>query len=148
MPIVITAFFIAMTALYYSSYEPQRDVQAKSIVADVAATSALAYRESVINYLNANPGYVGLVNPMLLTPLTGAPRFSGWDGVVSGGTLFIYEQVPSNTPNILDRIYRKTGKSHLVGRKVNGQLVSANGLATGIAVPADVPEYAITLVGK
>ena len=148
MPIVIAAFFISMTALFYAKFEPQQALQAKTVIADATSTSVLAYREAVIDYLNLNAGFSGVVTDAMFTPLTGALRNANWANLVSSGTLFIYEATPTNTAYLLDKIYSKTGKSHLVGRNVSGFLVSANGQATGIAVPASVPNGAITLVGK
>lgn len=148
MPIVIASFFLAMTALFYAKFEPQQDVQAKTIVADATATSVLAYREGVIDYLNANPGFSGVVTNAMFTPLTGAIRNTSWVNVVSGGALYIYEVSPSNEPYLLDQIYRKSGKSHMVGRNVSGTLVSTNGLSTGVTVPAVVPNGSIIFVGK
>jgi hypothetical protein len=70
--------------------------------------------------------------------------------VLAGGALYVYE-VSANSPRtdqMLDLLYRKTLSSFMVGRNAGGTLVSANGLATGVAVPAAVPNGAILIFGK
>lgn len=148
MPLLIVTFFIAMTAMITALNAPQQAVDRQTVIADATATSLLAYREGVINYLNANSGFSGVVTDALFTPLTGAVRNTRWTNVVSGGSLYVYETSLSNTPYILDQIYLKTNKSFMVGRNSSGFLVSANGIASGIAVPGVVPNGAVTIVGR
>lgn len=148
MPLVVSMFFIAMMALLEALYLPARDAQVMQAKADVAATSALAYRESVINYLNVNPNFIGTVPDASLTYLWGYTRDARWTHIVNANTLYVYESAPSNNALLMDAIYSKTFKSYMVGRNVSSRLVSANGLATGIVVPAVVPDLAILISGK
>lgn len=150
MPLVASVFFVAMVSLLGALYVPTQEARAAQSVADFSATSILAYRESVINYMNANPGFTGSVPDTSLTPIWGNVRDLRWTNVVSGGALYVYETV-ANSPNtslMLDQLYQKTAKSFMVGRNVSGILVSAKGFATGITVPAAVPNGALLIVGK
>lgn len=148
MPLVAVLFFIAMVSLAAAMHVPAQEAQAVKAVANVGATSALAYRESVINYLNSHPGFAGTVPDSDLTFLWGHVRDARWTNLVSGGALYVYEASPSSTPGLLDELYRKTMASYMVGRNVAGFLVSAKGFGTGVVVPAAVPNGAILIVGK
>lgn len=149
MPLLVSLFFIAMLSLGMALHVPQQEAQLTTAVASAAATSVLAYREGLVDYLNANPSFVGTVADADFTPIWGANRDPAWTNVVvSGGTLYVYESAVSTTPLFLDVLYEKTNKSFLVGRNAAGVLVSATGFSTGITVPAAVPNGAITIVGK
>lgn len=150
MPAVAAIFFVAMVALLSAIHVPVQKEQAVTAVADFSATSLLAYRQAVIDYHNANPGFSGTVGDASLTFPWGYNRDPRWSNIASGGTLYVYELVPhsANTSLMLDRLYRKTGSSFMVGRKVAGVLVSANGYSTGISVPAAVPNGALLIIGK
>jgi hypothetical protein len=148
MPLVAALFFIAMVSLAAAMHVPAQEAQRIQAVANVGATSALAYRESVINYLNSNPGFAGTVPDSSLTFIWGHVRDARWTNVVNGGALYVYESTPSNTPGLLDELYRKTMASYMVGRNASGFLVSAKGFGTGVVVPATVPNGAILIVGK
>lgn len=137
-----------MVALASVLHIPAQESQMTQAVADVAATSALAYRESVINYLNANSGYTGTVPDASLTPLWGYKRDPRWTNTVVSGALYVYESTPSANTNMMDVLYTKTVKSFMVGRNQSGLLVSAKGFATGITVPPAVPNGAILIFGK
>lgn len=150
MPLVASVFFVAMVSLLGALYVPAQEAQATHAVADVGATSLLAYRESVINYLNANPSFTGTVPDASLTFVWGYWRDPRWTHVVSGGALYVHEAT-ANSPNtslLLDQLYSKTASSFMVGRNVSGTLVSANGFSTGVTVPVAVPNGALLIVGK
>lgn len=150
MPTLLTMFFLGAVALMTALYVPEQEARAEVALADVAATSMLAYREAVSDYLNANPSFTGTAPDASLTFTWGYVRDPRWTHVVeSGGALYVYEATAgSSAAQTLDRLYRKTNASFMVGRNVGGQLVSANGFASGIAVPAAVPAGAITIVGR
>lgn len=148
MPLVAALFFVAMVALQAALHVPAREAQMTRAVANVGATSVLAYREAVINYLNANPGFSGPVPDASLTLLWGHQRDVRWTNIVTAGTLYVYETSVSRGPGLIEELYRKTMSSYMVGRNVSGFLVSAKGLATGRSVPAAVPNGAILMVGK
>lgn len=148
MPTLVSLFFISMVALAAVLHVPAQEAQMTQAVADVAATSALAYRESVITYLNSNPGFSGTVPDASLTPLWGYQRDARWTNTVVSGALYLYETTPSSNPTMLDLIYRKTLRSFMVGRNQSGFLVSVNGFSTGITVPVAVPNGAILIFGK
>lgn len=153
MPLMAALFFIAMVSLIGALNIPAQEAQVKTSMADVGATSFLAYRESVINYLNATPGFTtGTVPDTSLTFLWGYQRDTRWTNTVSGGTLYTYVLANSaNTDELLDKVYRKTESSFMVGRSTGSQLISANGFPTGISIPATtppIPTGSILIVGK
>lgn len=151
MPTVAALFFIAMVSLIGAVHLPVEKAQQEARIADVGATSMLAYRRAVIDFLNANPTFTGTVPDASLTFPWGYIRDPRWTNVVlAGSTLYVYETAANSpdTAQVLDQLFRKTLSSHMVGRKASGQLVSANGFATGISVPAAVPEGALLMVGK
>lgn len=149
MPVLASLFFVAMVSLLGALYAPAQKVQADEAIADVTATSILAYRESVINYLNANPSYSGTVPDSSLTYIWGYQRDLRWTNIVSTGTLYVYSVASTaDIPLLLDRLYRKTATSFMVGNNVSGRLISANGFSTGITVPPAVPSGVVLIVGK
>lgn len=149
MPTLVTLFFISIVALASLLTLPAQEARYEQAVADVAATSALAYRESVINYLNIDPGFTGTVPDASITPLWGHVRDTRWTNtVVGGGSLYVYESTPSSNKILMDVLYTKTLKSYMVGKNQSGFLVSAKGFGTGIAVPNTVPAGAIMIFGK
>jgi hypothetical protein len=151
MPTFIALFFVAAVAMASTLYLPQQKAQAELALADAGATSLLAYREAVIDYLNANPGFTGTVPDSALSFGWGYARDARWTNLVQvGSALYVYEKTPGSehTDQVLDQLYRKTVSSFMVGRNAGGLLVSANGFATGVAVPAAVPNGAILMVGK
>jgi hypothetical protein len=148
MPLLITTFFIAMMTLLVALHVPGQENQFIAAKADIAATDVLAYREEVINYLNSNVGFSGAVSDAQITPLWGHQRRANWSNIVTNGTMYVYEVSPSPEVLLLDKIYRKTSRSFMVGRNSSGTLVSANGLSTGITIPLAVPNGSIVIVGK
>jgi len=141
-------FFVAILAFLVATHEPRETAWAIHAKADVTATSVLAYRESVIDYLNSNSAFTGTVPDASLTYPWGHQRNLAWTNLVSSGTLYIYEVTPGAGQTVQDTIYTKTQRSFMVGRNVSGLLVSAKGVETGITVPAAIPEGSILIVGK
>lgn len=151
MPQVIALFFVAIVALTSALYLPARQAKGEVAVADAGATSLLAYRQGVIDYLNTNPSYTGKVPDTVITFPWGYVRDPRWTNYVqSGGTLYVFEMTAhsAHTDQVLDQLYQKTMKSFSVGRNSGGQLVGASGYATGILVPVAVPNGALLIVGK
>lgn len=148
MSTLVSLFFISMIALAAVLNIPAQESQVSQARADVAATSALAYRASVVNYLNSNPTFSGTVPDSSLTPLWGYQRDLRWTNTVVAGALYVYDTAPTPNVPVLDLIYKKTLKSFMVGRNQSGVLVSAKGFSTGITVPVAVPNGAILIFGK
>lgn len=151
MPQVIALFFLAIVALTSALYLPAQKAQGEVAIADAGATSLLAYRQAVIDYLNANPTFTGTVPDASMTFPWGYVRDPRWTNhVLSGGTLYVFEAAAYSprTDQVLDQLYRKTMQSFSVGRNSGGQLVGATGFSTGILVPAAVPNGALLIVGK
>jgi hypothetical protein len=145
---VISIFFAVITSLVVLQNLPAQEQRMIAAVADVEATSALAYRESLITYLNQNAGFSGVVPDTSLTLLWGHVRTAHWTNIVSGGALYVYEASPTQDQTVLDTLYTKTNKSFMVGRNVSGTLMSAKGLNTSIAIPVAVPNGSIVIFGK
>ena len=151
MPQVVALFFLAIVALTSALYLPERQAQAEVAVADAGATSLLAYRQGVVDFLNTNPSFAGTVPDAAITFPWGYLRDPRWSNFVqAGGTLYVFEAAAHSphTDQVLDQLYRKTLQSFSVGRNSGGRLVGATGLATGIVVPATVPNGALLIVGK
>jgi hypothetical protein len=151
MPQVVALFFLAIVSLTSALYLPAQKAQGEVAVADAGASSLLAYRQGVIDYLNGNPSFTGTVPDASITFPWGYVRDPRWTNYVqSGGTLYVFEATAHSprTDQVLDQLYRKTMKSFSVGRNNAGQLVGATGVATGILVPAAVPDGALLIVGK
>jgi hypothetical protein len=151
MPTAIAMFFLAAASLVSATWLPARALQGEIAVADAAATSLLAYRHTVVDFLNANPAFAGTVPDASLAFPWGYRPDVRWTHLVQGGgTLYVYEAAPNPraTSQLLDQLHRKTLASFTVGRNAAGTLVSANGFVTGIAVPAAVPNGAILIVGR
>jgi hypothetical protein len=151
MPQVVALFFLAIVSLMSALYLPAQKAQGEVAIADAGATSLLAYRQGVIDYLNTNPSFTGTVPDASITFPWGYVRDPRWTNYVqSGGTLYVFEATAhsAHTDQVLDQLYRKTMKSFSVGRNNGGQLVGATGLSTGILVPVAVPNGALLIVGK
>ncbi len=149
MPLLVSLFFVAMLSLVMALQAPVQEAQVATAKADVVATSVLAYRLSVVDYLNSNSSFVGTVPDASVTPLWGAVRDPRWTNlVVSGGGLYVFETSNNSPQGVVGALYEKTGKSIYVGRNTSGILVSSTGFATGITVPGGVPDGAITIFGK
>lgn len=150
MPIAIALLLLSAFAWFGAGELPQLQVRREQALADVAATSLLAYREAVLDHLNAEPGFTGTAPEAALTLPWGQAADPRWAHVLPpGGTLYVYARAGSSTPPLLlDALQRKTLQSFLVGRQTGGVLVSAGGWDTGLPVPAAVPEGAVVLAGR
>lgn len=150
-PIWIVMVFGALFASYVAIETPKQERLLTDVSADVSATNFMAYRNSVIDYLEVNPAATGNITDASLAPywLTGYIRDANWSNLVSGGTLFVYSTA-ATTANTKNFIYKKAKKSSLVGTKNagTGRLQSVNGFDTGINLPAAIPNNAIVLLGK
>lgn len=137
-----------LLAFSLASSVPAQEQQARTLTADVAATNFYAYRAAVINYLVANPGAAGTIADGSLTFLPGYIRDTRWTNTIQGGTLFVYSTGAASIEAAMT-IYQKGGKSLLIGKKAaSGNLVSATGIDSGIALPATISVGAITIVGN
>lgn len=127
---------------------PEQEHQRTALVADVAATNFFAYRSAVINYMNANPSASGTVADGALTFLPGYIRDARWTNVIQGGTLYVYSTGTESALSVM-AMFRLGANSLLIGKKTaSGKLVSANGMDTGIALPAAIATGAIVVVGR
>src|SRR5690349_996532 len=92
MPLVIALFFLAIVALASALTLPEWQARAETAVADAGATSLLAYRQGVVDFLNANPAFAGTVPDAAITFPSGYVRDPRWTNFVqAGGTLFVFE---------------------------------------------------------
>jgi len=150
-PIWIVMVFGALFASYVAIETPRQERFLNEVSAEVSATNFIAYRKSVIRYLDANPAATGTITDASLAPywLTGYIRDANWSNIVTGGTLFIHS-TSATAINTKNTIYHKAKKSSLVGTKdaITGRLQSLNGFDTGINLPAAIPNNAIVLLGK
>lgn len=153
MPAVFAFFFVAMIGGYAVMNVTTRDATRIDAVASVNATYILSYKAALVAYINANPAVTGNITNVALATYwpTGLVAKAGWTNSVNGGVLYVYESSLSAPQSVLDDLYRKTGKSFLVGRSNGATLMSATGVNTGVTIPVLVPAIptgAIVLVGK
>ena len=151
VPLWISAVFLALVTFYVSQDLPRKEAAQVAAVADVSATSLLAYRAAVQAYLRANPAATGTITDAMLAPhwLPGYVRRPEWTNSVSSGTLFVYSIAVMNNGTVYS-LREKSGESLLVGTKntSTGRLQSATGIDTGINLPAAIPSGAVVMMGR
>lgn len=149
MPLAFALLLLAAIALLEVAQLPAQEARREEARADIAAASFLAYREAVLDHLNANPGFVGTVADAALLFPWGHVRDARWSHLAEpAGTLYVYQASGAAPPLLLDTLQRRTGNSFLLGRAGGGQLVTASGVTVAISVPTAVPAGAVVLVGR
>ena len=150
-PVYILMVFISISAFYAAVEIPKQEHQAHVLAADVSALNFIAYRQAVVSYVNANPLATGLVTDLALAPYwpPGYIRDNNWTNLVNGSLIYIYStnQLPSGT---VKTIFDRARHSVMIGTKnpVTGRLISANGIDTGITLPAVIPAASLVMMGK
>lgn len=128
---------------------PEKEHQQKTVAAEVAATNFYAYRTAVIDYINTHSGATGTIADSSLTFLPGYIRDTRWTHLIQSGTLYVYSTVTTSMESVSPILFQKGGKSLLIGKKAaSGNLVSADGRDSGMALPAAIPVGAIVVVGS
>jgi hypothetical protein len=150
-PLAIATFFGALLMLYTASEPTQKnEVQAK-LVAEVAATNFLAYRNAVQRYLQANPSATGTIDNTALTPFfsLGYVTDSRWSNILAGGVFHVYS-VSVVPPGLLTQLHSRAQDNLLIGVKdaATGQLRAWSGLNTGITLPTSIANNAIVMMGR
>ena len=149
MPLVVALLLLVLHTLLAAGNLPAQDVQRVQARADVAATSFLAYREAVLDYLAAHPGFIGTATDASLSWPWGYVRDARWSHVVQpDGSLFVFQVAGAPAPQLLEQLQRKTRNPWLLGREAGSQLVSASGVVIGLPLPAAVPPGAVVLAGR
>lgn len=150
-PLWLIAIFFGGLAFYSATYVPKLEREFVVAKADMVSTNMIAYKSCVLNYLEANPSASGTIDDATLQPfcLNGFTKKENWTNEIITGTPYVYSQgdLPFMT---FDAIYKKSGKSLLVGKKnpSTGRLVSPNGIDTGINLPPTIPNNSVVLFGK
>lgn len=150
MPAAVAIFFAAILAMYSAITVPVKEAQHVAAKADVAAVSVLAYRSALTAYLNANPAHTGNIPDTSITMPAGMARDPNWTNSTVSRTLYVFEAVPTKKTGLIDQLYIKMEKSHLVGRNQGGNFVNAKGYNTGalpVTTPA-IPDGSIVIIGK
>ncbi len=138
--------------MLYTASEPAQkmEVQAK-LVAEVAATNFLAYRNAVQRYLQANPSATGTIDNTALTPFfpLGYITDSRWSNTITSGIFHVYT-VSTPPPGLLNQVRARAQDDLLLGTKdaTTGQLRAYSGLDTGIALPTSIATGAIVMLGR
>jgi hypothetical protein len=150
MPLVLALFMLATMALLDAGSLPAQQALVEQARADAAATSFLAYREAVLDYLALHPGFTGTAADAALAWPWGYARDSRWSHVVqSDGSLFVYQAAGTTAPPLLiEQLQRKASRPWLLGRESGGQLVSASDASIRLPVAPAVPAGAVVLAGR
>ncbi len=142
--------FGALMSAYVAIENPKREFLLLQIQAEVSATNLMAYRKSVVRYLEVNSTATGTISDASLAAfwLPGYTRDANWTNLISSNTLYVYSTAP--TRGTLEVLSEKSNNSLLMGRKhdSNGRLISARGFDTGINLPAAIPNNAIVILGR
>lgn len=150
MPLVLAIFLLATVALLQAGALPAQEAQLQQARADAAATSFLAYREAVLDYLVLHPGFTGSAPDAVLAWPWGYARDGRWSHVVQpDGSLFVFQAAGTTAPPLLlAELQRKASQPWLLGRESGGQLVSARDPSIRLPVPPAVPAGALVLAGR
>lgn len=145
MAIAMAMLGAAMLTLSYASNIPAQWVMANQLKGQVAATNFLSYRQSVVNYVVANPGYAGTVPDASLTFQTGYIRNASWTNQVTGGVLYVYS-TSAPVSSTFDSLYSMTNHSPMLG--VVASSVSKSPTGISVPVPAAIANGNIVFIGK
>lgn len=146
-PLALVTIMTFLSISYGVMNERMASIRMDTLVADVASTNFLAYRDAVIRYHNANPASTGSIADASLTWQAGYVRDSRWSNQISAsGEVYVYSTVaPPRT--MVDSLYKKTQSLILVGvKQTNGDLVGPGGTISP-SMPAAIPVGAIVYIG-
>ncbi|MBF4990970.1 type IV pilus biogenesis protein PilM [Methylophilus sp. QUAN] len=150
-PTFLVLAFISIATVYSVVEIPKKENETYMVAADVSALNFIAYRSAVSNYLSANPSATGTIADTDLAPYwePGYIRNANWTNWVNGSLVYVYSTT-TLTSGTLNKIFERSNSSALIGTKspATGRLISANGLDTGIALPAGIPNSALVMMGK
>ncbi len=150
MPLALALFLLATLSLLQAGTLPAQQAQFEQARADAAATSFLAYREAVLDYLALHPGFTGTAPDAALPWPWGYAHDGRWSHVVQpDGSLFVYQAAGTTAPSLLlAELQRKAWQPWLLGRESGGQLVSGIDPSIQLPVPTAVPPGAVVLAGR
>ncbi|MGF7243951.1 hypothetical protein ABIC11_004407 [Pseudomonas oryzihabitans] len=115
------------------------DYRRQAVDFSVLALNLLIYRNALAEYAYNNPGLSGVPADSALALPTGWVHAAGVSSYVQAGSSYTYYAAPPN--GLVTTLAELTG-SIAVGYATNGQLFSRSSGATGIALPAAVPDGA------
>lgn len=121
--------------------------------AEAYATDLLGYRRAVIEFHNANPGYLGTASPAQLAPyILWGDTFSntGLSNDMSANSFFVWRS-GGISDGAARAVHKKLGGSLLVGYNRSGFLWTIKNsltINTGIALPGVIPADAFVIVGE
>ena len=145
MALAMAALAGMLMVMSYASSVPTQAAMVTKLKGQVAATNFLSYRQSVVSYVNVNPGFSGTVPDASLTFQTGYIRNASWTNQVTGGTLYVYSTSapPSST---FDSLYSMTSQSPMLGIVSGGVSISPAGIS--VSVPGSIPNGNIVFIGQ
>ena len=146
LAMVLSAVWLSTS--YIVLNERERTAQFVQLQGDVSATNFLAYRESVVRYLNANPLAAGTIPDSSLVFGLGFIRNPLWTNVVVSNVLYVYSTSAPGA-GMIKEINKKTTGYMFVGLKDStGALVSATGSVIAVSLPPAIPVGALVYVGS
>lgn len=150
-PVYVSMLFISLMATYAATEVPKKQQEIAVATSDVSALNFIAYRKAISAYMAANPGTSGTISDASLTSywLPGYIRDTNWTNEVIDSSVYVYSTTQIKG-RLAKTIFRKAGNNALIGTKsqVTGRLVLANGIDTGIVLPASIPSMSLVMIGK
>jgi hypothetical protein len=143
MPLLILLLIALVTGAYFSS-ENEFASRAQSYQAETEtiAVNMAIYRNAVVEYAEAHPGFEGAVPDAQLNLPTWFRRFSAVQNLVSGGRAYVFASPRSGLVSLLDARY----ESLMVGTNIAGSLSSARASGSVMALPSSIPDKSVVIV--
>lgn len=136
-PLFVVALMLATMSIHLAIIIPAAIASQAASTANLSAASMAIYKNALMTWLAANPGYSGTIAADLLTLPMGVTEIAGWTNIAASGTVFVFT---SGVPVAGDRvaILNSTMDPTTVG------VVTSPGVGTlmskeMIAVPAAIP---------
>lgn len=146
LPLVFLVLFSGLTYVAIYADNIGAHEKASHLDAEVKASSFLAYRESLIRFMESNPTFTGSVTATDLEPFypTGFLNPGLFMNYVTTDNLYVYTTQFTDVSKLKEKLHR----SLLVGRKsTTGHLISLSGIDTEIQIPSIIPVNAIVIAG-
>ena len=154
VPVWIALLFLSIVSLFLAIDIPRQKVQYEMIRAEHDATSFLAYRKGIIDYLKANPTATGHIDEAALSsywPQGYSYDAKLWSNYVDplDKKLYIFSLSPPNN-GMQVRLASNYGNSFLVGSSgSSGKFFSTNGkVSLTLPTAAGIKDGVVVMIGR
>lgn len=143
MPLIILLLIALVTGAYFSSENEfaSRDLSYRAETETIAVNMAI-YRNAVVEYADAHPGFEGSVADGQLNLPSWYRRFPAVQNLISGGRAYVFTAPRSGLVALLDARY----ESLMVGSNAAGSLSSARATGSVMALPSSIPDKSVVIV--